>query len=149
MERFFKELFEYSHHFNQQLINLLVENKDKASERSMQLINHMINAHQVWNSRILGEPSFGVWEMHPIDELMQLEESNHTKTMAIIDSMDLSTIIDYKNTAGNPFSNSVRDMLFHVVNHSTYHRGQIASDCKRRGIATISTDYIFYKWQGF
>lgn len=149
METFFKELFEYSHYFNQQLINLLIENKDKVSERSIQLINHIINAHQVWNSRILGEPSFGVWEMHPDTDLLQLEKANHSKTIAIINTMDLSKTIDYKNTAGKPFSNSIRDMLFHTVNHSTYHRGQIASDCRQHEITVISTDYILYKWQGF
>ncbi len=149
MKDFFKELFNYGHHFNQQLIGILIENKDKAPERSILLINHMINAHQVWNSRILGEPSFGVWEMHPNAELLQLEKDNHSKTMAIIDSVDLSKIVDYKNSAGNPFSNSVRDLLFHVVNHSTYHRGQIASDCRQHEATVISTDYIFYKWQGF
>ena len=40
-------------------------------------------------------------------------------------------------------------MLFHFVNHSTYHRGQIASNLKEHGIEPLVTDYIFYKRKNF
>lgn len=145
MNSFFTELFEYSHYFNQKLIGILIENKDKAPERSIQLINHTINAHQVWNSRILREQSFGVWDMHAIAELPELDTTNYLKTISILNSTPLSQIIDYANSKGDRFSNSVRDILFHVVNHSTYHRGQVTMQCKQNGIDPIISDYIFYK----
>jgi uncharacterized damage-inducible protein DinB len=36
-------------------------------------------------------------------------------------------------------------MLFHIVNHSTNHRGQIAVDFKSNGITPLGLDYIHYK----
>jgi len=35
-------------------------------------------------------------------------------------------------------------MLRHIVNHSTYHRGQIASKLKRFGIEPPNTDFFFW-----
>ena len=35
-------------------------------------------------------------------------------------------------------------MLRHIVNHSTYHRGQVASKLKRFGIEQPATDFFFW-----
>ena len=35
-------------------------------------------------------------------------------------------------------------VLRHVVNHSTYHRGQVASKLKRFGVEQPATDFIFW-----
>ena len=35
-------------------------------------------------------------------------------------------------------------LLRHIVNHSTYHRGQIASKVKRFGIEPPNTDFFFW-----
>jgi uncharacterized damage-inducible protein DinB len=35
-------------------------------------------------------------------------------------------------------------MLRHIVNHATYHRGQIASKLKRFGIEPPNTDFFFW-----
>jgi uncharacterized damage-inducible protein DinB len=35
-------------------------------------------------------------------------------------------------------------MLRHIANHSTYHRGQVASKLKRFGIEQPNTDYFFW-----
>ena len=62
---FFKELFAYSHHFNQKLVTVFIEQADKTSEKSVIWFNHILNAHYVWNSRILpGQNTAGPWDMH-------------------------------------------------------------------------------------
>jgi uncharacterized damage-inducible protein DinB len=38
-------------------------------------------------------------------------------------------------------------VLRHVVNHATYHRGQIASKLKRFGIEQPATDFIFWMFE--
>jgi uncharacterized damage-inducible protein DinB len=35
-------------------------------------------------------------------------------------------------------------MLRHIVNHSTYHRGQVASKLKRFGVEQPTTDFFFW-----
>jgi uncharacterized damage-inducible protein DinB len=38
-------------------------------------------------------------------------------------------------------------VLRHIVNHSTYHRGQIASKLKRFGVEQPATDFIFWVFE--
>jgi uncharacterized damage-inducible protein DinB len=38
-------------------------------------------------------------------------------------------------------------VLRHIVNHSTYHRGQVAAKLKRLGIEQSATDYIFWAFE--
>jgi uncharacterized damage-inducible protein DinB len=38
-------------------------------------------------------------------------------------------------------------VMRHVVNHSTYHRGQVASKLKRFGVAQPDTDFIFWVFE--
>ena len=146
MKQFFKELFEYSHHFNQKLVEVFIENPDKISEKSVKLFNHILNAHQIWNNRIDPQENvFGVWEIHNIQDCKSIDKMNIEHSLLILDAFDLHSKIDYTNTKGKLFNNSIRDTLFHVINHSNYHRAQIASDFKQSGITPLVTDYIVYK----
>ncbi|MCH7396746.1 hypothetical protein MM236_02050 [Belliella sp. DSM 107340] len=61
------------------------------------------------------------------------------------DKFDFNITADYSNSKGQKYSSSVRDILFHIINHSTYHRSQIASELKNQGIEPLITDYIFFK----
>lgn len=65
--------------------------------------------------------------------------------MQIMDSRNLEELISYSNSKGEMFSNTIDDVLFHVINHSTYHRAQIATDLKIAQIESANTDYILYR----
>ncbi|MEM7370498.1 MAG: DinB family protein [Bacteroidota bacterium] len=146
MKPFFVEIFEYSHHFNQQLLKDLQPLASNLSERSIQLFSHILNAHQIWNNRVLHkEAELGVWEVHAWENALIIDAKNHQHTLKILDHMELDTIIHYSNSKGQHFSNSVKDILFHVVNHSTHHRGQIVADIRKIGGTPMVSDYIFYK----
>lgn len=139
------DLFEYTHHFNKEIIEYISENKPKVDEKTISLINHTLNAQQIWNSRILGEASFEVWQINPFESLNEINQQNFLKSIDIIQKSDLDQRVEYQNSRGTKFENSIFEMLFHAVNHSTYHRGQINSLLKQNGIDPLLTDYIFYK----
>ncbi|KQT23391.1 damage-inducible protein DinB [Chryseobacterium sp. Leaf405] len=139
------DLFEYSYHFNKEMIKVISENLEKVDEKAISLINHTLNAQQVWNSRILGEESFKVWQINPFEHLNEINHQNFKKSIQIIESSDLDQKVEYQNSKGTKFENSIFEMLFQAINHSTYHRGQINSLLKQNGIKPILTDYIFYK----
>ena len=52
--------------------------------------------------------------------------------------------IHYRSFAGDPFENSVAEILTHVLNHATYHRGEIAGLLLAAGLEPPLTDYIVY-----
>lgn len=42
---------------------------------------------------------------------------------------------------------TVTEMVNHVVNHGTYHRGNIAAMIRQQGYEGVSTDYIFFLYE--
>ena len=145
MRDFFKDIFGYHHHFNQKLAEQMLEHLDLVPEDTQKLFSHVLNAHQVWNARILKQPSFKVWQINAPTSYTAINAQNYADTLRIIDTADFSEVVSYTNSQGLDFSNTVRDILFHVNNHSTYHRGQLASRMKASGITPLITDYIFFK----
>lgn len=139
------DLFEYTYHFNQEMIKVISENLEKVDEKTISLINHTLNAQQIWNSRILNEKTFEVWQVNSFENLNEINHQNFQESLQIIENSDLDQRIEYQNSRGKKFENTVFEMLFQAINHSTYHRGQINSLLKQTGINPILTDYIFYK----
>ncbi len=139
------DLFEYTYHFNKEMIKIISENLEKVDEKTISLINHTLNAQQIWNSRILNEKSFEVWQINPFENLNGINQQNFNKSLEIVQKFDPDQKIEYQNSRGKKFENTVFEMLFQAINHSTYHRGQINSLLKQSGITPILADYIFYK----
>ncbi len=90
-------------------------------------------------------PVVGVWDLRPVNTWEETDVRNHANTSSILEHVDLSAVLSYTNSSGRPFTNRVSDILFHIVNHSTYHRGQIALLLRQQGLEPVPTDYIFYK----
>ena len=51
--------------------------------------------------------------------------------------------IAYKNMKGDAYENTVEEILYHLVNHGSYHRGQIITLLRDSGVTQlVSTDLI-------
>jgi uncharacterized damage-inducible protein DinB len=46
---------------------------------------------------------------------------------------------------GEKFANTIKDIIVHVINHSKYHRAQIAQLISLSGGEPAKTDYIVYQ----
>lgn len=58
---------------------------------------------------------------------------------------ELKASFTYKNLKGMLFSNEVWKTVHHVMNHSTYHRGQIVTMLRQLGVTQIpQSDYIAF-----
>lgn len=146
MKSFFLEILEYNHHFNQKLIGCFLTSGELISERAVALLNHLINAHQVWNNRLSPEGTlYGIWEHHATSLLESIDHKNYEKSIRIVNDLELNNLVQYSNSKGETFNNTIQDILYHIVNHATYHRGQIAAEFRNSGIEPLITDYIFYK----
>lgn len=145
MKELFTDIFEYHHHFNQKLIEQLKDNESGLSKRTIPLLSHSINAHQIWNARILDKEKLGVHQEHTFEDCNRIDTENYQYTLEILSERNLDENINYKNSKGTEFNNSIQQILFHVANHFSHHKGQIISDLREVGITPIVTDYIFYK----
>jgi uncharacterized damage-inducible protein DinB len=146
MNAFFETLFEYNLHCNQQCSEHIIPFDSEIPQKTLKVFNHMLNAHQIWNSRVKGIPqAYHVWQWHDKKDWKHIDKTNFTATMHILDQYDLNESVSYTNSKGQFYTNNIKYILFHIINHSTYHRGQIASDLKAAGITPIPTDFIIYK----
>lgn len=146
MKAHFRDLFEYTHASNHAVIEVLTKYRDKIPEKTGIAFSHILNAHHVWNARIQNrKEQFKVWETHSIDQMEIIDRDNFNHSVEILHQQDLEKMIDYKNSKGIPFTHSLKDILFHVVNHSTYHRGQVTAQIREAGLEPVSTDFIYYK----
>ncbi|NJB71666.1 putative damage-inducible protein DinB [Saonia flava] len=146
MKVFFNQLFDYNFYCNKKLIDEC-STLNSAPEKSTQLFSHMLNAHHIWNARIIDKkPTYGVWDVHPIKDWGDIHYENQRSSFEIITNADnFEKRIDYENSQGRLFANTLNDILFHIINHSTHHRGQILMDFRNNGIEPPSLDYVFYK----
>jgi len=53
-------------------------------------------------------------------------------------------VVRYKNTKGEAFRAPLWQLVQHVANHSTYHRGQVTSLLRQLGGRTVSTDLVVF-----
>ncbi len=151
MKDYFKEILKYSNHFNLEIIKRFNDDDLHLAipENSVRLFSHVLNAQAIWNDRIEGKKDqVDVWNIMEKDEMKEMEMQNFEKSLELLESNDLDKVITYQNSKGEKFQNSVKDILFHVVNHSTYHRGQIAVDFRNSGLEPIVSDFVYYKRNG-
>jgi uncharacterized damage-inducible protein DinB len=122
------------------------------SERSLQLMAHILAAERVWLERLKQVPqSIPVW---PKPDLEQCEAEaaklggEWLEFLDLITAGDVSQSVSYKNSKGEAWTSTIVDILTHVVIHSAYHRGQIASHMRASGQTPAYTDFIHGVRQG-
>ena len=54
----------------------------------------------------------------------------------------LASVIGYTNTKGEEWKYPLWQMMQHVVNHSSYHRGQAATFMRQLGAEPAPTDFL-------
>ncbi len=104
-------------------------------------LSHLHAAEWVWLSRLSGtSPS----SLLPHDRFADLAavragwadtESGLRAITAGLDAAAADRVVDYKLLNGQPGSSRTWQILQHVVNHATYHRGQVTTMLRQLGAA--------------
>jgi len=103
----------------------------------------------LWLGRWLGSPPAGSSPLECADVATLRErwtevEREQSKFLDGLTDADLVRRITYENLAGVPWTYSLRHMLQHIVNHSTYHRGQVAAMLRQLGAVPPPTDLLVF-----
>jgi len=120
--------------------------------RSRQLLAHILSAERLWLERIRKQPqSLSVWPEVSFEQCeAQIAElaGLWREFFGQLPPAGLLDEVTYKNSKGEPWTSTVEDILTHVLLHSAYHRGQIASQVRTDGEQPAYTDYIHAVRQG-
>ena len=113
-------------------------------------LTHILAAEWIWLMRCNGVSPKDLFDPEEFDNLASLKtkwvevEQEQKRFMDELDQESLSRSIAYTNTNGEQWAYTLKQILHHVVNHSTYHRGQITTMLRQLGTAAVMTDLLVY-----
>jgi uncharacterized damage-inducible protein DinB len=143
MSAHFVKLFHYEYWANKKVLDHLISNQ-AISEKAISLFAHLLFAHKIWLSRI-SRPQEDIRENYAKAELLDVLDDNYIEFITSIKNEgDLNRTITYTDLKGQTHTNVLSDILFHVITHGAYHRGQIIQLVKQVSSESIVTDYIAY-----
>jgi len=146
MKEFFLDKFEFDFHSVKKWISCIEDQEEYVSEFTKKSISHIINVHHIWNSRLLNKPAeSNEWDVLPLSYLTRLAQQNYLETVDFLEKQELNEKINYHSSEGIKLEKSIVDVLYHMLNHSTYHRAQITMDLKQNNLQFPSLNFITYR----
>jgi uncharacterized damage-inducible protein DinB len=133
---YFKKLFEYDFWANERVL-ASIEAAPAVPEEALKKMSHILAAKAVWLSRLSpGVPTLSFEALLSLPECRKWDADLKKAGEGYLSKLSpeqLSQKVSYKNLKGMPFENVLSDILAHMVNHGSYHRGQIASLVNKAG----------------
>ena len=134
----FRQLANYNHWANRRLYAAALEMPDELYRRPTGVffgslhgtLNHLLVTDRLWLKRLTGSGD------HPdrldtilFDDRQQLlrariaEDARLERVVDDSSDADLTRPVAYQTTSGKPYSQPLQDILLHLFNHQTHHRG--------------------------
>jgi uncharacterized damage-inducible protein DinB len=138
------QLLEYTFWAN----DLFVERLKEQQNLSLEIINqmsHIFSAHRTWLERINGRGTLpSLWKTIEQNNWEGINIELYNESCDVVKSTALDHHIRYKNSEGVLFEQPLEDILYHLINHSTHHRAQVAYLMRQHQILPPKSDYIYY-----
>jgi uncharacterized damage-inducible protein DinB len=117
--------------------------------RARGLLAHIHASQLVWMTRLREHDASAIalFPDHTLDQCAAWFEHNRDTYSSYLEALPeggLDEAVTYVNMKGKRFSTPVREILTHVANHGTYHRGQIALLIREAGHTPPVTDFIVF-----
>ncbi len=113
-------------------------------------LSHLVNAEWIWCRRWQGESPRTFPKSDSYIDVAALRarwaevRNEQAAFLAKLASPDLRRPVTYVNLKGETWTYVLEDTLVHLANHSTYHRGQVATLLRQVGAVPLATDYLVF-----
>ncbi|HVZ98112.1 MAG TPA: DinB family protein [Chitinophagaceae bacterium] len=155
-QQYFKELAAYNLWANAIVCGWLEQISDEQWSREIissfnsirETVLHIISAENAWLQRFKKQPAEWLQSTYKgtKDEHIKLWKKTSEEFKLFVDDFnenDLNTNLDFKRLNGEAFSMPYYQLFAHVVNHATYHRGQLVTMLRQAGFTKVgSTDLL-------
>ena len=111
---------------------------------------HILGAEEIWLSRWCGQTPAALISPDAFGSFGEVRqrwdglEATLRGFLAGLTDEGILRVIRYRDTRGNDHATPLWQMMQHVVNHSAYHPGQIATMLRQLGAKPAPTDLIVY-----
>jgi len=113
---------------------------------------HICGAEWVWVERFQGRSPSAMPDNSSFADVASLRahwDALETRLLTFVRGLkqeDLDRVMEYKTMKFGVYKNPLWQSMQHVVNHGTYHRGQITTMLRQHGAQPILTDLMhFYR----
>ena len=147
----FRRLLDYDRWANDETVRHLQQSAEPPPP-AVRWMAHIVGSEYLWLARLREEaPTVPVWPDFDLTAcaagLTELE-SAWPLWLETLEPESLAEGVGYRNTKGEFWTSTMGDILTHVIIHSAYHRGQIASAVRAGGETPAYTDFIHAVRQG-
>ncbi|HEV3233351.1 MAG TPA: DinB family protein [Candidatus Dormibacteraeota bacterium] len=113
-------------------------------------LNHYLWAQQMWLGRLRGRPNIDRLALKPpaLWEEFIRGDTALADFAGLLGDGDFERMIDYHDTKGIAHHRTLGQLLTHVVNHGTYHRGEAGLMLTRLGRSPGDLDYVYFIPEG-
>lgn len=146
MKEYFLKMFKYNNWANKVVIEKLKQISNPP-DKILELMGHIVLAEKTWLGRIKGSYDNIFWKKISLEEISEQEKVNFnewTNFLKKIKEDEFESSINYMNSKGNFYKNPVKEILVHLLNHSSYHRAQINLLLRQNNFEPIMIDFIVY-----
>jgi uncharacterized damage-inducible protein DinB len=111
---------------------------------------HVMWAEWIWLERWKGISPTGFPDESELENVVALRdrwkviEDHRRAWLDALPPAGPGAVVQYRNTAGLAFAAPLWQLVQHMANHSTYHRGQVTSLLRQVGGRTVETDMVVY-----
>jgi uncharacterized damage-inducible protein DinB len=112
-------------------------------------LGHIYMADRIWYKRVV-EPELPmptIAEMSTREALtgewQELQKRWEAWAESVTDA-DIDRMVVYTMRDGSPGETPASQLVLHVVNHATLHRGQVVGMLRQLGVRPPNTDFFFY-----
>jgi uncharacterized damage-inducible protein DinB len=111
---------------------------------------HIMGGEWVWLERFQGRSPSAMPAADSCPDLATLKtrwaeiERNLLAFVAGLNQADIDRVFEYKTMNYGVYKNPLGQSLQHLVNHGSYHRGQIATMLRQLGVKPIATDLMHF-----
>jgi uncharacterized damage-inducible protein DinB len=122
----------------------------QTSERTiLGTLVHVFAADRIWMARVKGEAltsfiSEGDYNLHVLQIDWPLLYEKWNEWAAGLADENASAEISYHDMKGNPHVSTAWEVVLHLVNHGTHHRGQVAGFLRALGHTPPPLDLVLY-----
>jgi uncharacterized damage-inducible protein DinB len=113
-------------------------------------LDHIYQADAIWFDRLMGAPTGNLASYAPNPDFAGFSEKwvglleRYVSWAEKLNPADWDRVVAYRNIKGEPFQQPIWQIVLHIVNHASYHRGQITTLLRQVGRPPIGTDLITY-----
>jgi uncharacterized damage-inducible protein DinB len=109
-------------------------------------LSHIHFADRIWYSRLIdpAEPVLENADLPTLETRWPQIQGKWEAWAAPAADADLQRAIRYSTPDGKLYSTTASQVVLHVVNHATLHRGQIVGMIRQLGIRPPATDFMFH-----